>query len=82
MLMTCVVLLHFCPHATRAAGHQSDVDVVSWHPNSQYVATGSSDRTVRLWDVSNGEHGRSKHMPVLCMCCTICYITRSNNKSC
>lgn len=36
-------------------GHQSDVDVVSWHPNSHYVATGSSDRTVRVWDVSNGE---------------------------
>jgi WD40 repeat protein len=37
------------------AGHQSDVDVVSWHPNSHYVATGSSDRTVRLWDVATGE---------------------------
>lgn len=35
-------------------GHQSDVDVVSWHPNSHYIATGSSDRTVRLWDVGTG----------------------------
>jgi transcription initiation factor TFIID subunit 5 len=43
------------PALSVCAGHQSDVDVVSWHPNSQYVATGSSDRTVRLWDVSSGE---------------------------
>jgi WD40 repeat protein len=25
------------------AGHQSDVDTVAWHPNSQYIATGSSN---------------------------------------
>jgi WD40 repeat protein len=43
------------PDTPLPTGHQSDVDVVCWHPNSQYVATGSSDRTVRLWDVSNGE---------------------------
>jgi WD40 repeat protein len=46
----------------RFTGHQSDVDVVSWHPNSHYVATGSSDRTVRLWDVASGE---SAHLPLL-----------------
>lgn len=25
-----------------------------FHPNSNYIATGSADRTVRLWDVLNG----------------------------
>jgi transcription initiation factor TFIID subunit 5 len=35
-------------------GHQGDVDVVRWHPNCQYLATGSCDRTVRLWDVASG----------------------------
>ena len=35
-------------------GHLSDVDCVAWHPNCNYVATGSSDRTVRLWDVQTG----------------------------
>ncbi|KAK2098930.1 Transcription initiation factor TFIID subunit 5 [Saguinus oedipus] len=28
--------------------------VARFHPNSNYVATGSADRTVRLWDVLNG----------------------------
>jgi transcription initiation factor TFIID subunit 5 len=27
---------------------------VQFHPNCNYVATGSSDRTVRVWDVQNG----------------------------
>lgn len=38
-----------------SAGHQSDVSVVRWHPNCHYVATASSDRSVRLWDVAGGE---------------------------
>jgi transcription initiation factor TFIID subunit 5 len=52
------------------AGHSSDVDVstrkcprlsethskqcVRFHPNSLYIATGSSDWTARLWDVQRG----------------------------
>ena len=30
-------------------GHFSDVDCIAFHPNSNYVASGSSDRSVRLW---------------------------------
>lgn len=41
-----------------AAGHQSDVDVVQWHPNSHYLATGSSDRSIRLWDVRDSSTAR------------------------
>lgn len=37
------------------AGHASDVDVVQWHPNCQYIATGSSDKTVRMWDILSGD---------------------------
>lgn len=36
------------------AGHLADVTCTRFHPNANYVATGSSDRTVRLWDVLNG----------------------------
>lgn len=36
------------------AGHLADVTCTRFHPNCNYVATGSSDRTVRLWDVLNG----------------------------
>lgn len=31
---------------------------IEFHPNSNYVATGSSDRTVCLWDISSGNHVR------------------------
>ena len=31
---------------------------VQFHPNSNYVATGSSDRSVRLWDCVTGNHVR------------------------
>ncbi|AQK43017.1 Transcription initiation factor TFIID subunit 5 [Zea mays] len=37
------------------AGHLSDVDCVQWHVNCNYIGTGSSDKTVRLWDVQTGE---------------------------
>ena len=36
-------------------GHMCDIEVVEFHPNSHYVATGSSDRQVRLWSVETGE---------------------------
>ncbi len=31
------------------AGHERDVDSVGFHPNCNYLATGSVDRTVRMW---------------------------------
>ena len=36
------------------SGHLADVTCTRFHPNSNYVATGSSDRTIRLWDVLSG----------------------------
>jgi transcription initiation factor TFIID subunit 5 len=35
-------------------GHFSDIDCLSFHPNSNYIGTGSSDRAVRLWDCVTG----------------------------
>jgi len=40
--------------AFECLGHLSDVDAVCFHPNSNYIATGSSDNSVRVWDVLNG----------------------------
>ena len=40
------------------AGHRADVECVSFHPNCQYVATGSADCSVRLWDVASGDTAR------------------------
>ena len=39
-------------------GHRSDVELVSFHPNCQYIATGSADCSVRLWDLSTGNSAR------------------------
>jgi hypothetical protein len=38
----------------RFVGHLSDVDTVRFHPNGSMIATGSLDRTVRLWDARSG----------------------------
>lgn len=31
-------------------GHLSDVDAIEFHPNIHYLATGSSDKQIRLYD--------------------------------
>ena len=36
-------------------GHTSDVWGVDFSPDGKYLATGSSDKTVRLWDLATGE---------------------------
>eukprot|EP01018_Ginkgo_biloba_P022053 Gb_03024 [translate_table: standard] len=35
--------------------NRAGVLCVQWHVNCNYIATGSSDKTVRLWDVQSGE---------------------------
>lgn len=39
-------------------GHQADVDCVVWHPNGNLVASGSTDRSARLWDLRSGKCAR------------------------
>ncbi|KER20783.1 hypothetical protein T265_10741 [Opisthorchis viverrini] len=44
------------PDALRVfVGHRSDVTSVCMHPNVNYLATGSADRAVRLFDVRSGK---------------------------
>ena len=31
---------------------------VSFHPNGNYIASGSSDKTCRLWDIQSGQFVR------------------------
>jgi WD40 repeat protein len=35
-------------------GHLLDVNVVEFSGNTQFVVSGSSDRTIRVWETSSG----------------------------
>ena len=41
-------------HWTRA-GHEKDINAIDLSPNDRFIATGSSDKTAKIWNVSNGE---------------------------
>ena len=41
-------------HWTRA-GHTKDINSVDVSPNDRYIATGSNDKSARIWDTSKGE---------------------------
>ena len=41
-------------HWTRA-GHDKDINTIDVSPNDRFIATGSSDKTAKIWAVSNGE---------------------------
>ncbi|KAI6650392.1 Transducin beta-like protein 3 [Oopsacas minuta] len=41
-------------HWTRG-GHSKEINTVDVAPNDRYIATGSKDKTAKIWNVSNGE---------------------------
>ena len=38
------------------SGHSSRVTSVAWSPNGTYLASASYDKTIRLWNATNGQH--------------------------
>jgi WD40 repeat protein len=41
-----------------SADHQGDVEAVSWSPDGRWLATGSDDGKVRIWDTLTGQERR------------------------
>ena len=40
---------------TSLEGYTGDVYSIAWSPNGKTLATGSDDRTVKLWDAATGK---------------------------
>src|SRR5436309_15637408 len=36
-------------------GHSDKVFAVAWSPDGRYIASGSKDKTVQVWDVATGK---------------------------
>jgi WD40 repeat protein/anti-sigma factor RsiW len=62
---------HLChAESCKFAGHKGSVSSVSLSADGTRLATGSYDRTIKIWDVPNGKllHNRTSHAgPVLCV---------------
>jgi WD40 repeat protein len=37
-------------------GHSGEVTSVAWSPDGKYIASGSSDMTLQVWDVTTDNH--------------------------
>ena len=43
-------------HYATLTGHTDNVNSVAFNPNGDTLASGGSDKTIRLWDVTTGAH--------------------------
>ena len=42
------------PDLVLQSGHTANVNRIAFSPNNQYLASGSSDHTIRVWDIASG----------------------------
>jgi WD40 repeat protein len=42
--------------------HDGPINAIAWHPRRAVIATGSADRTVRLWDIESGRLIEQMHV--------------------
>jgi len=51
-------------------GHSGSVSSVAYSPDGKHIASGSGDRTVKVWDSQTGKEVRVLvcHRPIVCCC--------------
>ncbi|HWR48507.1 MAG TPA: WD40 repeat domain-containing protein, partial [Pseudonocardiaceae bacterium] len=63
-LRTTLITMGSAALSTPMAGHTDAVNSVAFSPDGHTVATGSTDRTVRLWDVADPAHPKLRGPPL------------------